>query len=135
MNSWILCLPREDMEHCIKIGLFGATKKGSMGKVKKGDKLVCYVTKDCKIVGIGEATSDYYMDDAPKFRAEGSYPDRFNFKANKLKKEEEISIKDIVDDLSFVTNKAYWSVFFRMSFRGLPENDFNLVRKLVGKGK
>jgi predicted RNA-binding protein len=121
------------MEHCIKIGVFGANKKGSLGKVKKGDKIVCYVTKDCKIIGTGEATSDYYMDDEPKFRADGVYPDRFNFKVKQFKREEEIDIKSIVDDLSLVTNKAYWSVFFRMSCRQLPGSDYKYITQLTSK--
>lgn len=130
MNCWILCLPREDMNHCIKIGTFGGTKKGSMGKVKKGDKLIFYVTKDCKVIGTGEATSDYYMDDTPMFKAEGAYPDRFLFKMNK-KAQPEIDIKGIVDNLEFITNKAYWSVFFRMSFRQCPQKDYERILKLM----
>jgi hypothetical protein len=29
MNYWMICLPREDMEHCIKRGVFGATRRGA----------------------------------------------------------------------------------------------------------
>jgi len=127
MNYWLIALPREDMSHCIKIGVFGATRRIGIGKAKKGDKLVCYVTKECKIIGVGEITSDYYMSDDPIFRSQGVFPDRFNFKATLIDKRKEIDIRSIIDDLSFVTNKSYWSVFFRLSNRQIPEQDYKLI--------
>ncbi len=130
MNYWMICLPREDMDHCLKIGTFGATRKVGIGKARKGDKVVCYVTKDCKVIAVGELTSDYYMADDEIFKAEGVFPDRFNFKAQKLGPEKEIDIKSIVDELGFITNKAYWSVFFRLSNRQLPKEDFHVIEKL-----
>jgi len=63
MNHWIICLPREDMEHCIKLGTFGLNRKHTLGQVKAGDKVACYITKESKIIALGEATSDYYLDD------------------------------------------------------------------------
>lgn len=129
MNYWMICLPREDMEHCIKKGVFGASRCGSLKNARKGDKLVCYITKECKIIALGELTSDYYMSDDNVFRTEGVYPDRFNFKAAKLPKNKEIDVKSIIDDLTFVTNKAYWSVFFRLSNRRIPKEDFSLLEK------
>lgn len=84
MNYWIIALPREDMEHCIKVGTFGLNRKHVMGKVQKGDKVVCYVTKDCHVIALGETTSDYYMDTKKKFLSEGLFPDRFDFKATNL---------------------------------------------------
>lgn len=133
MNYWMICLPREDMDHCLKIGTFGATRKVGIGKARKGDKVVCYVTKDCKVIAVGELTSDYYMADDEIFKSKGVFPDRFNFKAQKLGSDKEIDIKSLVDDLSFITNKAYWSVFFRLSNRQLPKEDFILIEKLCKK--
>jgi predicted RNA-binding protein len=131
MNYWMICLPREDMEHCIKKGVFGATRCGPLKNAKKGDKLVCYISKECKIIALGELTSDYYMSDENVFRSEGSFPDRFNFKANLLGRDKEIDIKSTIDDLTFVTNKACWSVFFRLSNRRIPKEDFTHLEKLA----
>lgn len=127
MDYWLICLPREDMEHCIKIGVFGATRKAGLASAKKGDKIICYITKECKIIATGELTSDYYMSDESIFRAEGDFPDRFNFKASLVGLKQELSIKTIVDDLSFITNKLFWSVFFRLSNRKLPKQDYELI--------
>jgi len=70
------------------------------------------------------------MSDENVFRSEGSFPDRFNFKASPLGRNKEIDIKSIIDDLAFVTNKAYWSVFFRLSNRRIPKEDFAHLEKL-----
>ena len=128
MNNWIIALPRPDMEHCIKIGKFGKTSKMGIGKVKAGDRVACYVTGECKIIAFGKATSDYYMDDTNVFRAEGEFPDRFDFKADLVGKQREINIKTIVDDLAFITNKLYWSVFFRTGIKQIPDKDWDYIK-------
>lgn len=61
MNYWLLCLPREDMLHCMKIRTFCLNRKHILGGVSKGDAVVCCAGKgDWKIRGTGSATSDYY---------------------------------------------------------------------------
>lgn len=133
MNYWLVCLPREDMEHCIKIGTFGASRKGALTNAKKGDKLVCYITKECKLIALGELTSDYYMADEKIFKSDGDFPDRFNFKAMPLGSKLELDIKTMIDDLSFVTNKLFWSVFFRLSNRKLTKEDYDIISQRCSK--
>jgi predicted RNA-binding protein len=127
MNYWIIALPREDMMHCIKLGTFGLSRKWVLGKVKKGDKVACYVTKECKLIALGEATTDYYLDDKKVFKASGDFPDRFDFKAKLLGTDSEIDIKTMVDDLSFITNKLYWSVYFRTGVVQISEKDWRCI--------
>lgn len=129
MNYWIIALPREDMEHCIKVGTFGANRKHSIGNVQKGDKVACYVTKETKIIALGEASSNYYMDDKKIFKAEGVFPDRFDFKALPLGKENEINFKTMVDDLEFITNKFYWTVYLRNGIAKITKEDWELIKK------
>jgi predicted RNA-binding protein len=33
----------------------------------------------------------------------------------------------MVDDLQFITNKAYWSVFFRAGIKEITEQDWKLI--------
>jgi len=118
------------MEHCIKKGTFGLARKQILGNVSKGDSVVCCAGKgDWKIIGLGVALSDYYMDDAKIFLKEGSFPDRFDFVAEKLPKEKEIDLMSIIDQLSFVTNLAYWAVFFRNGIVQMSKHDWDLVEK------
>jgi hypothetical protein len=63
MNYWIISLPRPDMEHCIQIGTFGLNRKYIIGAAKPSDKVACYITKENKIIAIGEITSNYYSRD------------------------------------------------------------------------
>ena len=127
MNYWILALPPDDMEHCIKIGTFGLARKHNMGKVKAGDKVVCYTAKEYKIIALGETTSDYYMDIKKIFKSEGDFPDRFDFKAVRLLREECIDFKSLIDDLKFITNKLYWSVYLRSGIAQISKEDWDLI--------
>ncbi len=61
MNYWLLALRREKMEFCIDVGVFGLNRKYVLGRVQTGDKVVCIVTKEYKIIALGEMTSEYYL--------------------------------------------------------------------------
>lgn len=129
MNYWLIALPREDMEHCIKVRTFGAQRKHAIGHVQKGDKVVCYVTKESKIIALGEAVSSYYLDDVKLFKAEGTFPDRFDFQAILLGKDNEIDFKTMVDDLQFITNKFYWTVYLRNGIAKISRDDWELISR------
>jgi hypothetical protein len=132
MNYWLLCLPREDLEQCMKVGTFGLGRKHILGSVAKGDAVVCCAGKgDWKIIGIGTTTSDYYVDDKPVFLKEGYFPDRFDFEATKLPHDREFDVMQIIDQLSFVKNVAYWAVFFRNGIAKLSKSDFELINKRI----
>lgn len=126
MNYWLICLPREDLDRCIEIGTFGLGRKNIIAGVKKGDKVVCCAGKgDWKIIALGEATSDYYLDDKSVFLKQGSYVDRFRFKATHL--QPELDLHSVIDRLSFVTNLAYWAVYFRNGIAKISKDDWNLI--------
>lgn len=126
MKHWIIVLPRADMEHCINVGTFGKNSKNFISKVQKGDKVACYITKESKIIALGEVTNSYYMDTKKVFKAEGMFPDRFDFKATLLGKNE-IDFKSIVNDLKFITEKVYWTVYLRSGIAQIPEIDWMLI--------
>lgn len=125
VNYWILSLPREDMEHCIRIGTFGAKKKFILGHVRCEDKIVCYVTKEFKIIAVGQATSDYYLDDSPIFRQSGFFPDRFDFSATHL--QPELDFKTFIDRVTFVKDRAYWGLFSKAAIYRMAEEDWNII--------
>lgn len=127
MNYWIIALPREHMEHCLKIGKFGLNRKHILGRVGKGDKVACYVTKEYKIIALGEVTEPYYVDDAKVFKAEGIFPDRFDFKAARLGASDEIDFMTVVDQMSFIKNLAYWSAYFRNGIVQISVDDWKAL--------
>lgn len=128
MQYWLICLPRVDLEHCIHRGVFGLARKHTLGGVREGDKIVCCAGKgDWKIIGFGSATSDYYVGDEKVFLKEGFFPDRFDFKADKLPSGQEIDVMSVIDQLSFVKDLAYWAVFFRNGFVKISKEDWKLL--------
>lgn len=132
MNYWLVCLPREDLVHCMKVGTFGLGRKHILGTVTKGDSVVCCAGKgDWKIIGVGHAVSDYYVDISKIFLKDGTFPDRFDFECEKLLPESEVDLMSIIDRLSFVTNLAYWAVFFRNGIVRLSKQDWEFIDKSV----
>lgn len=127
MNHWIIALSREDMEHCIKVGKFGLNRKHILGRVEKGDKVACYITKEYKVIALGEVTEPYYVDDAKVFKGAGIFPDRFDFIAERLPKAEEIDFMAVVDKMSFIKNLAYWSAHFRNGIVQISANDWKTI--------
>lgn len=128
MRYWIIALPREDMDHCLKIGAYGMNRKSPLNKVEKGDGIVCYVTKDRKIVATGMVSEGYYMDDAKIFKKDGVFPDRIKFKAEKFQADHEFDFVSIIDQLELITNLAYWSVYLRNGFVEISKQDWDLVK-------
>ena len=131
MKYWLISLPREDTEHCIKLGVFGRSQRHVLGKVEQGDKLAFYVTKDRKIVALGEATSEYYYDEKKIFHADGVFPHRFDFKAERLSAE--YDFMQIIDRMSFITNLAYWSVYLRLGLKEISRDDWKLIQSESSK--
>lgn len=128
MNYWLLCLPRQDMVRCMEVGTFGLQRKHILGKVKKGDSVVCCAGKgDWKIIGVGSTTSDYYVDDKKVFLKDGYFPDRFDFDAESLPKDRELDVMSVIDRLSFVKELAYWAVFFRNGIVQMSKQDYELI--------
>ena len=128
MGYWIIALPREDMEHCIEIGTYGMNRKGPLGKVQVGDGVVCYVTRERKIIALGEVTEPYYLDDAKVFKKSGVFPDRIGFKARRFSPSREFDFIQIIDRLELITNIAYWSVYLRTGFVEISKKDWDFIQ-------
>ena len=144
MNYWLIAIPREDMEHCIEIGCYGRNAAAKFLAVEPGDKVACYVSRETKIVALGEVTRGYYQDEKKVFRAsdksaphygysrteQSLFPHRINFSAEKL--EQEIEFRPLIDKLSFIKKPAYWPAYIRRGFAKLSENDWKLICKAAG---
>lgn len=126
MKYWLICLPKADLEHCIKIGTFGLARKHLIDQVKQGDSIICCAGKgDWKVIATGQATSDYYVDVDNVFLKEGLFPDRFDFEAESMSSP--LDLMKVIDQLSFVTNLAYWAVYFRNGIAKISKEDWNLL--------
>jgi predicted RNA-binding protein len=46
-----------------------------------------------------------------------------------------VSIKPLIDDLSFMRDKKNWGFIFRRGMFEIPETDFMLISKSLGEGR
>lgn len=100
-------------------------------KIHAGDKLICYMTKLGRWIGVLEVVSNYYEDDSPIFYEEND-PFTIRFKIRPiiwLTKELAIPIREarIWDQLSFTKNipknSPKWTAKFRSSLNVIDEED------------
>ncbi len=55
--------------------------QNAAGKIHVGDKLICYMTKFSRWLGILEVASEYYLDSTPIYGSDDPYIVRFQGKA------------------------------------------------------
>lgn len=122
-----------------KISGFRVRQKNAAGRINIGDKLICYVTKLSRWVGILEVTSKYYEDNTPIFYpADDPFVIRFNVKPIVLLlKENALPIRDnrIWNNLSFTKNcnknSSSWTGKFRNSLNLLDDEDGVFLEKAL----
>ena len=114
---------------------FRPRHRNAAERIKPGDKLVCYLTKLSRWVGILEVVSGPYEDDSPRFYAE-SDPFLVRFKVRPtivLPKEKGIPIyePEMWDHLSFTSGQERgtptWTGKIRTSLVRLSEVDGSLI--------
>ena len=122
---------------------FRRHQKNTVANLKKGDKLICYVTRISRWVGILEVVEKYYEDDTPIFVSEDD-PFVMRVKVNPviwlpLDKALPIHEDFIWGKLSFTTglakNSTYWTGMVRNSLKKLDENDGLLLVDYLLKQK
>jgi predicted RNA-binding protein len=110
---------------------FRRHQKNTVANLIKGDRLICYVTRISRWVGILEVLDKYYEDDSPIFVSEDD-PFVMRVKVNPLiwlPLDKAIPIHEdfIWDNLSFTTglakNSTYWTGMVRNSLKKLDETD------------
>lgn len=133
MSNWLICLPREDMEHCVRVGVFGLKRKNVISQVQNGDRVACVVTreKEWKLIALGETISDYYLDDSNVFLQQGGFVDRFKFKASKLKPE--VSMADLIPKLDFIKKPEYYAAYFKNGIVRLTDTEWNVLCNAAGQ--
>ncbi|MGA7838335.1 MAG: EVE domain-containing protein, partial [Ignavibacteriaceae bacterium] len=118
---------------------FRQSQESYAKRIKIGDKLVCYMTKLSRFVGVLEVQSKYFIDDEPIFYPKQD-PFTVRFKVKPLAwlpKETAIPIKDkrIWDNLSFTKglehNSTHWTGKVRNSLNQLDDQDGNILEKFI----
>jgi hypothetical protein len=111
----------------------------AVSRVQVGDKLICYLTKLGRWMGILEVASEWYRDDSPRFvAADDPFVLRFKVKPIVwLDLERAIPIRDdqVWSRLSFTRghdkNSSSWTGILRSSLRPLDDGDGRFLEQLL----
>jgi predicted RNA-binding protein len=118
---------------------FRARQEGAASRIKVGDKLICYMVKLSRWIGILEVTSTYYKDNSPLFY-EGNDPYVIRFRVKPiawLPKEKSIPIHEekIWNKLSFTKGQdlkgSTWTGKIRSSLNALDDVDGEFLEALI----
>lgn len=118
---------------------FRPRQENAASRVQIGDKLICYMTKLGRWVGILEVISEYFRDDEPIFHTTNDpFIIRFNVKPIVwLPKEKSIPIRDerVWNRLSFTKNvdrsSPLWTGKLRNSLNILNDNDGQFLEQFI----
>ena len=118
---------------------FRIRQENAASRIKVGDKLICYMTKLSRWVGILEVTSKYFQDDSPLFYPiDDPFVIRFKVKPLAwLPKEKAWPIRDsrIWGNLSFTQgydiNSSFWTGKLRTSLNPLDEKDGKFLEQAI----
>jgi hypothetical protein len=124
-----------------KISGFRNRQRGIAASIQPGDKLICYVTKVSRWVGVLEITDKYFIDDKPIFiQAMDPFVVRFNVKTsvwfsieNGIPIDEDICWKVLSFTKEFPKNSSAWTGIIRNSLRKLTDSDGEYLENILLK--
>lgn len=131
MRYWLIAIPRQDLNRCLELGVFGRSSKNKFLGVEPGDKLAFYVTGEYTIAALGWVTEGYFFDSSDIFHRQGDFPHRIRFAAKQLI--EPIEFKPLVTKFRFIRKPEYWPAYIRRGFAELFEEDWALIAEIGSK--
>jgi predicted RNA-binding protein len=135
MKYWINTISRDHVMRGVEGGFTQANhgKSTVLKRLKKGDWIIFYSPKTFykdgeplqAFTAIGQVKDEelYQFEMAPDF-----VPWRRNIDFRKCK---EVSIKPLIDNLSFIKDKTHWGFMFRFGMFQIPEEDFELIKNAI----
>lgn len=135
MTNYFIMVGNEDnWKMAVESGFWAVGRgKRTMRKVKKGDKIVAYLSLGmCAFYGIFKATSDSYHDNtSPVFGLNPrKYPYRVNIAPEILLKKP-LSIRPLINDLSFIKDSEIWGAYFQQPVRKISKEDFEKILSYI----
>ena len=140
---WIICMSEDNFEISKQHNLIGMREsmKRDLDKMQVGDIVVFYVpkktidsysnyptTKVQAFKGIAEITSETFSNDEPIWKPQGNeiFPQRKKVKF--LETDLNVPIRPLIEQLSFVTNTAWWALPLRRGYVEIKESDLELIK-------
>ncbi len=140
MTYWIVVGSPENFRIAVDRGfdLFGfkSTRRRESGEMRKGDKLVFYLTGLKKFGGIATVTSESFEDHTKVFKSEKKpgedYPFRVKTKPDVILDEDAwLDVPDYVPRLELTKKGAMksWSLAFQGNLHKISEADYKIIEK------
>ena len=139
MAHWIFVTGEENWPTIRDMGVYGIKEKwrGLIQRVKPGDKVAIYLkarSKDgeripAQIVGLFEVTSEPFESRERIFRG-AVYPLRVKLRPIIILPAP-IEFKSLVPKLNFIKNKQKFSGYFRRGIVMIPEEDFEIIERVI----
>jgi predicted RNA-binding protein len=135
MNYWINVISKDHVLRGVSGGFTqaGHGKNTGLKRLKSGDWIVFYSPKTA--YGNGDMLQAFtaigQVKDEESYQVEMTadiHPWRRNVAFRKC---EEVPIKPLIDDLSFIKDKTHWGYIFRFGLFQIPEGDFRLIERLM----
>jgi predicted RNA-binding protein len=139
MTNYWLCITNEENWNIMrKQKVWGIPEryKGLIGKVRKGDFLVFYVSPK-KIAGVFQAASEPFEDRKKIFSHEGFekreiFPHRIRVEPVLLP-EKSVEFDHLIQKLKFIISKTKWMGYLRRAMVPIPKEDYDLILSTIAK--
>jgi hypothetical protein len=135
MRYWINTISKEHVDRGTAGGFTQADhgKETRLKRLAKGDRIVFYSPRTA--LRAGEALQQFtaigeIADDAP-YQVEVTPDWRPWRRAVRFFDCESATIKALIDDLSFITNKTQWGFPFRRGLFEVPQQDFEVIARAM----
>ncbi|MGB2695723.1 MAG: EVE domain-containing protein [Dehalococcoidia bacterium] len=140
MTYWIVVGMPENFQTAIDRGFdmfgFKSTRRKQSGEMKKGDKLVFYLTGIKKFGGIATVMSESFEQHTKVFMSEKKPDEDFPFRVKTkadivLGEDSMLDVPDYVPRLEFTKKGATksWSMHFQGNLHKISEADYKLLEK------
>src|SRR5437016_4254032 len=115
-NIWLLTATLRNWTIAEEKGVFGVHgNRSAVDKIRKGDRFIAFVPR-VGFVGNGTVTGEHFVSKI-KLWPDKPYNHRFQI-STPIVSTKVLPTAAIIDDLSFVTDKRHWEVFFKSGIRG-----------------
>lgn len=135
-NFWIGVVSRSHIQHGVQGGFVQLNhgKKAAVQRLKAGDRLAMYsprtdypdgaVLQAFTAIGTVKTGEVYQVEMTPGFQ-----PFRVDVQFHRC---HEAPIRPLIDELSFIKDKAHWGAAFRFGYLRVPETDFQRIAQAMG---
>ncbi len=136
-NYWIAVASHEHVKMGKQDGFACVThgKKKPLEKMNPNDGIIYYSPTELFEVKqpLQQFTAVCMVKDRPPYQKKDLFKD-FSPWAREViyKSVKPLSIKELLDDLSFIKNKRYWGMYFRRGVFSISEEDFRLIAQKMG---